>query len=228
MFCLPDNISDGPSGDRGYAIRESIGHVVEKQNVKAVFGLSDPTEEDGEPASVPDASSSRFFTWALGTSPHAISKGDHIRACAEMNLEALSKRAKASDRNTITRLSQVQTSRKFRSPRPPGYAAATWLHVLGAKVIALCDYGATSSGISEELACLLISYCNAEIAKGNLEPKDSPIWSVECYDSPSSLQGVGGPSMATTHAVVINCEFIGIGKRTMGATYYSRDRKSSM
>jgi hypothetical protein len=177
-----------------------------------MFGLEDPTEDDDGSASVADAGSCGFFTWALGTK--GVAKGDHIRACAEMSLETLSRRAKQSDKNTITNLSQVQTSKKFRSPRPPGYAAATWLHVMGAKVLALCDYGATSSGISEELACLLISYCNAEIEKGALEAKDSPIWSVESYDSPSSLQGVGGPSMPTTHAVVMNCEFVPIGKRT--------------
>jgi hypothetical protein len=211
MFCLPDEPSGagGGAGERGFAIKESIGRTVERQNVKAFFGLADPEVDDGELASVTDAGSTRFLTWALGAK--SMGQGDHVRACTEMSLETLAKRAKQLDKKAIISLSEVRACKKFRSPRPPGYAAATWIHILGDKISALCDYGATSSGVSEELACLLSSYCNAEIAKGSLEAKDSPILNVESYEEPSGLQGVSGASMATKYAVLLDCEFVGIG-----------------
>ena len=87
-------MSDSPQGDRGYALRESIGHIADRTNVGSMFGLEYPAEGEAESASVTEAVSCGFFTWALGAKK--VARKDHIRVCAEMNLETLAKRAKQS------------------------------------------------------------------------------------------------------------------------------------
>ena len=54
------------------------------------------------------------------------------------------------------------------APRPPGYCAQTVLRFGQLGVTSLLDYGATSSAIPEEVACMLIEYVLAEVAAKRL------------------------------------------------------------
>ena len=102
---------------------------------------------------------------------------------------------------------------RFRCPRPPGYAATTWTHVGGIKVITLLDTCATSSGISEELACLFVSYFDAAVDAGKMSAEEHPVKGISKYDEASGMQGVGGEVMETRFSVCLRLEFVGIDKR---------------
>ena len=98
-------------------------------------------------------------------------------AALGMSLAALLAEVRKSHPNTINSLDEVAkipgSVIRYPSPRPAGYAAATWLFIGGVKLHALLDGGASSSGMPEELACVLLSFLLAEVAAGRLDP-DSP------------------------------------------------------
>ena len=87
------------------------------------------------------------------------------------------------------------------------------MHIGRVNVITLLDYGATSSGISEELACLLYSYFTPKVAAGKLSAEANPVKGVEKYEEPSGMQGVGGTVMETRFAIKLQLEFVGIDKK---------------
>ena len=64
-------------------------------------------------------------------------------------------------------------------------------------MITLLDTCATSSGISEELACLFVSYFDAEVETGKITADEHPVRGVGKYDEASGMQGVGGAVMET-------------------------------
>ncbi len=109
--------------------------------------------------------------WAIESSP----KRDRLAASAGPGLRELFEEAKATGRvSTVTSLGVLpeEEFEKRRSPKPPGYAAQTTLHFGRKPVLALLDWGATSSAIPEEVACLLIEYTLAEVAAGRMTVKD--------------------------------------------------------
>ena len=104
------------------------------------------------------------------------------------------KRTENHNPKAITSLDQVRGSKvcRFRCPRPPGYAATTWTHVGGIKVITLLDSCVTASGISEEIACLLISYFDAEVEAGRLAAEAHPVRSISKYDEILACKALEG------------------------------------
>ena len=72
---------------------------------------------------------------------------------------------------------------------------------------------ATSSGISEELACLFVSYFDAAVETGKMTADEHPVRGISRYDEASGMQGVGGAVMETRFSIIFKLEFVGIDKR---------------
>ena len=163
------------------------------------------------------ADSTQFLKWAMGQTRRKSKKptDEYIRAGIEGTLANLAHLAKTHNPKAITSLNEVTGPKlqRYRTSRPAGYAATTWTYIGGIKVITLLDSCATSSGISEELACLFISFFDAEVEAGRISPEAHPVKSVCKYNETSGMQGVGGAVMATKFAIIAAIELVGIGKR---------------
>ena len=127
------------------------------------------------------ADSTTFLKWVLGQGRKKKEPTDeYIRAGIEGTLANLATLAKTHNPKAITSLSEVTGPKlqRYRCSRPAGYAATTWTHIGGIKVITLLDSCATSSGISEELAGLFISFFDAEVEAGEISQEAHPVKSV--------------------------------------------------
>ena len=99
--------------------------------------------------------------------------------------------------------------------RPPGYSAQTLLHFGRLAVMGLLDYGATCSGMPEEVALTIISHALGAVEDGQYTRNDNeyPLVRMHKYDVPPTIDGVAaGKSIEIRYALVLRCEFVPVGK----------------
>ena len=101
-----------------------------------------------------------------------------------------------------------------RYARPPGYSAQTILHMGRLAVMALLDYGATCSGMPEEVAIGVTSLALNCVEDGKYAKTDEvyPIVRMHKYEVAPTVDGIAaGSPIEIRYGLVIRCEFVSVG-----------------
>ena len=100
---------------------------------------------------------------------------------------------------------------KQKFARPPGYCAQTVLHLGRLAVMSLLDYGATCSGMPEEVAIGIISHALKRMDEGAYTQEDDcyPIVKLYKYEVSPVVDGVAaGKPIHIKYALTLRCEFV--------------------
>ena len=84
-------------------------------------------------------------------------------------------------------------------------------------VMSLLDYGATCSGMPEEVAIGIISHALQSVDEGAYKKEDDcyPIVKLFKYEVPPTIDGIAaGKGIQIRYALTIRCEFVPVGGAT--------------
>ena len=142
--------------------------------------------------------------------------------CAEVSqqktsLEGLFDEAYKKGHASIQTLDQLPEDEfiRYKYARPPGYCAQTILHMGKLGVMSLLDYGATCSGMPEEVAIGIVSHALQQTDKGAYSKNDDcyPFVSLFKYEVAPTVDGIAaGRPIEIRYAVTIRCEFVPVGE----------------
>ena len=102
-----------------------------------------------------------------------------------------------------------------RVARPPGYCAETLLHFGGLGVVTILDYGATCSGMPEEIAMAILDHAQMQVARGQYSEQDLryPVARIIRFAEPPRIDGVAANSgIEIKYAMELRAEFVPVGK----------------
>ena len=145
---------------------------------------------------------------------------DSVRAQVtqgQISLPDLFEKATAKNLTWFSRFDELaeEEFKLLRYARPPGYSAQTILHMGRLAVMALLDYGATCSGMPEEVAIGIISHALKCVEKGKYSKEDDayPIVKIHKYEVAPTVDGIAaGSPLEIRYGLVIRCEFVSVGK----------------
>ena len=110
-----------------------------------------------------------FLEWAMGCSSEQVAAFQESRKGQSLKdlFAAATESGRIQTASSLSALPEEMWSER-ESPRPAGYPARTVLYFGGKPMETLLDYGATSSAIPEEVACILIEYTLECVEQGTL------------------------------------------------------------